>query len=135
MPASMIRAPTGGSPKVMGSSMAMVATVPIPGKTPTSVPTSAPRRQNRTFIGRGTTPNNQYTDWKRTTPMPCPRGERSSLMTCLLHSGNARPELEGQTKQNDEQEPAEGGHGSCCDEALDPAHLRRAHDGDHEGQE
>ena len=73
MPASMISAPTGGSPKVIGSSMAMVATVPMPGKTPTSVPTSAPSRQNSTFMGSGIIPNNQYTDWNKTTPKPCPR--------------------------------------------------------------
>ena len=41
----MISAPTGGRPKVIGSSMATVATVPMPGSTPTSVPTSAPSRQ------------------------------------------------------------------------------------------
>ena len=41
MPASMIRAPTGGSPNVIGSSMAMVASGPMPGNTPIKVPTSA----------------------------------------------------------------------------------------------
>ena len=41
----MISAPTGGRPKVIGSSMATVATVPMPGSTPTSVPTNAPSRQ------------------------------------------------------------------------------------------
>ncbi len=45
MPASMISAPTGGRPKVIGSSIATVAMVPMPGSTPTSVPTSAPIRQ------------------------------------------------------------------------------------------
>ena len=38
----MISAPTGGNPKVIGSSIAMVASGPRPGRTPTSVPTSAP---------------------------------------------------------------------------------------------
>jgi hypothetical protein len=46
MPASMMSAPTGGRPKVIGSSMAMVATEPTPGNTPTSVPTNAPSMQN-----------------------------------------------------------------------------------------
>ena len=50
----MISAPTGGSPKVIGNSMATVATVPIPGNTPTSVPTIAPIRQKRMFMGMGT---------------------------------------------------------------------------------
>ena len=40
----MISAPTGGRPKVIGSSMAMVASGPTPGSTPISVPTSAPIR-------------------------------------------------------------------------------------------
>ena len=47
----MMSAPTGGSPKVMGNSIAIVATVPMPGKTPTSVPTSAPIRQNKRLYG------------------------------------------------------------------------------------
>ena len=50
MPASMIRAPTGGSPKVIGSSIAMVATVPMPGSTPTRVPTSAPSKQKHDVV-------------------------------------------------------------------------------------
>jgi hypothetical protein len=45
MPASMMSAPTGGRPNVIGNSMATVATVPMPGSTPTSVPTKAPSRQ------------------------------------------------------------------------------------------
>ena len=53
MPASMISAPTGGRPKVIGSSMATVAMVPIPGSTPTSVPTSAPIRHSRMLTGIG----------------------------------------------------------------------------------
>jgi hypothetical protein len=45
MPASMMSADSGGSVKVAGSSMAMVATGPSPGSTPTSVPSSTPRKQ------------------------------------------------------------------------------------------
>ncbi len=52
----MISAPTGGRPKVIGSSMATVAMVPMPGSTPTSVPTSAPIRQSSRFIGENATP-------------------------------------------------------------------------------
>src|SRR6266705_3818359 len=81
MPAIMISAPTGGRPNVIGSSIAIVATVPIPGSTPTSVPTSAPSRQNRTFIG------------ENATPKPSARFERSSDMATstemhLLQTGN-----------------------------------------------
>ena len=47
----MMSAATGGSVKVTGNSMAMVATGPRPGSTPTSVPSNAPTRQNNRFCG------------------------------------------------------------------------------------
>ena len=47
----MISAGIGGSVKVTGNSMAMVATGPRPGSTPTRVPSSAPIRQNNRFCG------------------------------------------------------------------------------------
>jgi hypothetical protein len=42
MPASMISADSGLRLKVIGSSMAMVATGPMPGRTPISVPRIQP---------------------------------------------------------------------------------------------
>src|SRR5215213_8111043 len=45
----MISAPTGSSPKVIGSRMAMVAIGPTPGSTPTRVPTRQPRKQSPRF--------------------------------------------------------------------------------------
>src|SRR3954466_11881174 len=56
MPASMIRADTGGSAYVAGSSMAMVATGPMPGNTPISVPRMQPTRQYSRLIGVMATP-------------------------------------------------------------------------------
>ena len=41
----MIMAATGGTLKVSGSSIAMVAVGPIPGSTPIKVPTSTPMKQ------------------------------------------------------------------------------------------
>src|SRR5467141_1605166 len=141
MPASMISAPTGGRPNVIGNSIAIVATVPIPGSTPTSVPTSAPSRQNRMFIG------------VNATPKPSARFERSSDMANLnrdasVQTGNElrqhredaleqirelveqqlrrirlRPELERQVQEVDEQQHASQGHRRRCDQALDPFHL------------
>src|SRR5687768_16044588 len=55
MPASMMSAPTGSSPKVMGRSMAMVAIGPTPGNTPMSVPTSTPRKQSAKFCRENAT--------------------------------------------------------------------------------
>src|SRR4051812_42885523 len=49
MPASMIRAEVGGTLKVIGSSIAMVASGPIPGSTPISVPRKQPMKQNHRF--------------------------------------------------------------------------------------
>jgi hypothetical protein len=45
MPESMMSAGVGGSAKVIGSSMAVVAVGPRPGKTPTSVPSRTPIKQ------------------------------------------------------------------------------------------
>jgi hypothetical protein len=45
MPASMMRAVTGSKLKVIGSSMAIVAVGPMPGSTPTMVPSRTPTKQ------------------------------------------------------------------------------------------
>src|SRR4030095_12601370 len=56
MPASMMSAATGLRLKVIGSSMAMVATGPMPGSTPISVPSITPIRQYSKCIGEIATP-------------------------------------------------------------------------------
>src|SRR6516162_6228738 len=123
MPASMISAPTGGRPKVIGSSIAMVATEPMPGRTPTKVPTSAPSRQNRILNGLAAT-------WK-----PSQRFARRSDMTYSPpESGEARPKLERQVEQVDEQQHAKQSHQRPGDKAFDPSHFRRSEDRDHERQ-
>ena len=76
MPASMISAPTGGRPKVIGSSMAMVASEPMPGSTPISVPTSAPIRQSTMLVG------------VTATPMPSQRLAMRSYMVVLADHQN-----------------------------------------------
>src|SRR5437588_9243464 len=116
MPASMISAPTGGSPKVIGSSIAMVATVPMPGRTPTKEPTNAPSKQNRMLYGLAAT-------WK-----PIQRFTRRSDMICPPRSVKARPELEWQIEQVDEQQNAEHRHCHGGDQAFDPAHFGRSED-------
>jgi hypothetical protein len=55
MPASMISAPTGGRPKVIGKSMVMVAIGPTPGKTPISVPTRQPTKASPMLWGESAT--------------------------------------------------------------------------------
>jgi hypothetical protein len=74
----MISAPTGGRPNVIGSSIAMVASGPMPGSTPISVPTRAPTRHRKMFIGNGIdTPAPRNGSFRstnaNTTPKPCAR--------------------------------------------------------------
>src|SRR6185436_18550814 len=45
----MISAATGGTLKVIGSSIAIVASGPMPGSTPISVPRKHPMKQNQRF--------------------------------------------------------------------------------------
>jgi hypothetical protein len=52
----MMIAVTGSRPNVTGSRIAIVADGPRPGRTPTSMPTSTPIRQNRRLVGSSTTP-------------------------------------------------------------------------------
>src|SRR5215475_14139741 len=100
MPASMIRAPTGGSP-------AMVATEPMPGSTPINVPTSAPIRQNTRFHGVAA------------TEKPSARLARRSCMTDSLGS-EPRPQLERQIQQIDEQQHGKRRHDDSRDDGFDP---------------
>ena len=51
MPESMMIAEAGGRLKVTGSSRAIVAAGPIPGRTPIRVPTKQPTRQRARFKG------------------------------------------------------------------------------------
>jgi hypothetical protein len=53
----MMSADTVGILNVSGRSIAIVVIGPSPGSTPTSVPNSAPARQNSTFVGESATLN------------------------------------------------------------------------------
>src|SRR5207253_6999819 len=139
MPASMISAPTGGSPKVIGSSMATVAMVPMPGSTPTSVPTSAPIRHSRMLIGIGIekAPPSHCGDhgvnWN-TTWKPSARLEKRSPIAPSLNQETG-PELHRQPQSVGEQETAECGQADADDDGLLPPCLMRSHRGNHEGEE
>src|SRR5262245_10116913 len=56
MPASIMSAPTGSMPKVIGNSMVMVAIGPTPGSTPIKVPIRQPRKQSQRFFSVSATP-------------------------------------------------------------------------------
>src|ERR1700693_273301 len=57
MPASMMIALVASSPNVTGSRMLMPDSGPIPGNTPTSVPTRQPRKPDHSQSGRSATEN------------------------------------------------------------------------------
>src|SRR3954464_9722706 len=122
MPASMIRAPTGGRPNVIGSSIATVAMVPMPGSTPTSVPTSAPIRHSRRLIG------------VKATPKPRARLlNRSAITPSLNHE--TREELQWQPERIGKEQAAADGQADADDHRLRPSRLRRSHSRNHEGDE
>src|SRR5436305_30861 len=117
MPASMINAPTGGSPKVIGNSIATVAMVPMPGNTPTSVPTSAPIRHSSRLIG------------VKATPKPSARLEKSSAITPSLDQ-EAREQLQGQPQRIGEQQAAAEREAGADNDGFLPPRFRRAQRGD-----
>ena len=119
----MISAPTGGRPKVIGSSIAIVAT-------------GADARQHA----------DQRADQRAEQAEPDivgVRGDREAereiveedrIMVAVLRH-ECRPKLERQLQQIDEQHDAECRHHRRRDQAFDPAHLARAEDRDQEGRE
>src|SRR3954463_10717226 len=113
MPASMIRAPTGGRPNVIGSSIATVAMVPMPGSTPTSVPTSAPIRHSKRLIG------------VKATPKPRARLENRSAITPSLNH-ETREELQRQPERIGEKQAAADGQADAHDDGFLPLGFRRA---------
>src|SRR5437763_282453 len=64
MPASIMSAPTGLRLNVIGSSIAMVATGPMPGSTPISVPSRQPISAKNRLIGVTATPKPMTRLWK-----------------------------------------------------------------------
>src|SRR5438045_1989473 len=122
MPASMISAPTGGRPNVIGSSIATVAMVPMPGSTPTSVPTSAPIRHSPRLIG------------VKATPKPRARLEKRSAITPSLNY-ETRPELQRQPECIGEKQAAADRQADADDDGFLPSRLRRSHSRNQEGGE
>src|SRR5688572_2379498 len=88
MPASMIIALAGFMRKVSGSSIAIVAGGPRPGITPTTVPSTTPRKHHSRFIG------------SRATANPCSRPERTSTLG-ELHAEREREHGVERRRAND----------------------------------
>src|SRR5436190_24338779 len=93
MPASMISAGAGPSPKVNGSSMATVATGPMPGSTPTRVPRKQPMKQYRRFCQLSATPS-----------------PNARLFSVSIPASRIRPERQWQAEQPDEDPDREQDH-------------------------
>src|SRR5581483_8411600 len=70
MPASMISAPTGATLKVIGNSIAMVASGPMPGSTPIKVPTETPIRQYSRFCQEKATSKPKIRLWNSSIASP-----------------------------------------------------------------
>src|SRR4051812_40979488 len=94
MPASMISADTGGSAYVAGSNIAMVATGPMPGSTPISVPSTQPMKQYSRLMG------------VTATPKPVARFVNSSMFLFPSARDELGPHRELQFQQHDEGEVA-----------------------------
>src|SRR6476620_437956 len=108
MPASMMRAETGGSAYVAGSSMAMVATGPMPGSTPISVPSRQPMKQYSRLIG------------VKATPKPRERLEIRSIFCDPSAGDETGPDLELKLQHHDESEIAcDGKNGGQHDRFLE----------------
>src|SRR6266540_3003579 len=105
MPASMISADTGCSAYVVGSSIAIVATGPMPGSTPISVPSSTPTNAYSALTGVSATEN------------PSARCEKSSIAR-----SSARPRPDRQLQLESDHEHADGE--SCEQDTRDQRLLR-----------
>src|SRR5262245_7429017 len=112
MPASMMIAPAGFMPKVSGSSIAIVAGGPRPGRMPTTVPRNTPTKHHRRFAGASATAN------------PCSRPVRMST----LEAQDARRKREAEREVEHQVEAGRGRGGN------DRRRLRglAVHDGDDE---
>src|SRR6516225_4961569 len=122
MPASMISAPTGGSPKVIGNNIATVAMVPMPGSTPTSVPTRAPIRHINRLIGENATAKPWARLAKRSTITP-------SLSQETREHRHRQPQHVGEQKRTTERQ-------ACADDdGFYPARLMRTQGRDQEAHE
>src|SRR6516165_12147518 len=126
MPANMITALVASSPNVAGSRMLMPASGPIPGSTPTSVPTKHPRNAYHSTSGRNATekPSNRLSNVPSTLEPDQPalerrlQQDREQRIDCdadagAVHYGEQRfPALEQRQageQQADRQNEAERG--------------------------
>src|SRR6478736_2968598 len=123
MPASMIGAAVGSSPKVSGSRIAMVAIGPIPGRTPISVPSMQPAKQSRILVGDSAMP--------RPWPRFCRSSMRASEVDRERREHQHRDRL---VKREAEQKGTGDRHRQRKDNEVARPDLTRAEAGDEHGK-
>src|SRR6185436_7861254 len=123
MPASMISAVIGDRLKVTGRSIAIVATGPMPGSTPISVPSRTPIRQYSRLIG------------VRATPKPSARLLKRLISMGLPSAHEVRPEREGQREPLHEHQHGEDDQNDGQDRhfpGLELVAAEGAHEDEHD---
>src|SRR3954464_2150798 len=98
----MISADTGFRLNVIGSSIAMVATGPTPGRTPISVPSRTPIRQYSRLNGVIATPKPRIRLWKSSMRASAPgRRPHREGQRQALHEHEVREQHENDEKNED----------------------------------
>src|SRR6266545_2195318 len=122
MPASMMMAPVGSSPKVTGRSIVIVAIGPMPGRTPMSVPTTHPMNASPRFWS------------ENATEKPSARCEtRPSIDRLHVDDAGDNQDRDREAERELEQADAERRHDEREHHELDRPRLGRrgaAHDDD-----
>src|SRR5215831_16759401 len=118
MPASMMIPPAGSILKVSGSSSAMVAAGPRPGKMPTMVPSRQPTKHQMTLLGCNATAN------------PCRRPDAMSISEPERTGGERHAQRNGEDQV--EGERGRDRHHCCGDErpAEDDGHEEEREQGE-----
>src|SRR5262245_34537585 len=117
MPASMMSEESGSSPKVIGSSMAMVGIGPMPGSTPISVPSRQPMRAKPRFLSETAAPKPVARFWKRSSSIltaPPGRQRLSQHVDEDQHSEQRQPDTEHDRFERLHVVPRVGGEHRQC---------------------
>src|SRR5436190_6762154 len=111
MPAIMMIEAVGDIVNVIGSSSDIVATGPMPGNTPISVPTKTPTKHASRFAGCRLTDSPYVSPWSKSTTRYPPQGPAGSCT--LSHTLNTRYVTNAVTS-----EPASADTQRCRSSAL-----------------
>src|SRR5690349_13586719 len=105
MPASMMIAPAGFMLKVSGSSIAIVAGGPSPGRMPTTVPRKTPTKHHSRFAGASATENPCRRLVTTSTLVAEETGRKRHVERPVEHEIEARPGRDGHERRGPERAP------------------------------